>query len=370
MIRLAFMYKPAKVTPVGSSVILMDPAFANARQPLGQKFESVATGEQFVMVANHFKSKGSGADDGTGQGLSNPSREEQARALTAWTEQMWPDEAVFLVGDFNAYTEETPAQIIEDAGFTDLVRAFSPQSTSYQFGGRLGSLDHAYANAEGLALVTGADDLNINGDESVAMQYSRRNYNVVDFYAPTPYASSDHDPVLIGIKDAAAALPAPVVTSYQSCTSFGFKVADAQSGDKLRIEGTWNGQKQLTTVAVTEAGWWSGSKPTWSDATAVVVRDGVVLEQTRVAISQKTECKPVVTSYQNTTSFGFKVSPFQKGDKLLVTGTWNGQKQSTTVSVTEAGWYSGSKPGWKNASAVVVRDGVVLESTRVSISNS
>ena len=182
------------------------------------------------------------------------------------------------------------------------------------------------------------------------MQYSRRNYNVVDFYAPTPYASSDHDPVLIGIKDAAAALPAPVVTSYQSCTSFGFKVADAQSGDKLRIEGTWNGQKQLTTVAVTEAGWWNETTMDTRGTRALIVGTGLAAVMVPL---QKTECKPVVTSYQNTTSFGFKVSPFQKGDKLLVTGTWNGQKQSTTVSVTKAGWYSGSKRGWKNASAVV-----------------
>ncbi|GAA1397242.1 SpnA family nuclease [Luteococcus peritonei] len=369
VIRLAFIYKPAEVKPVDASVILMDPAFANARQPLAQKFESVATGQQFVMVANHFKSKGSGADDGTGQGLSNPSREEQARAVTAWTEQMWPDEAVFMVGDFNAYTEETPARIIEAAGFTDLVRQFNPESTSYQFAGRLGSLDHAYANAEGLALVTGADDLDINGDESVAMQYSRRNYNVTDFYAPTPYASSDHDPVLFGIKDQKAALPTPVITPKQQCTSFGFTVADAQAGDQLRIDGTWNGQKQTTTVAVNEQGWWSGSKPTWTEATAVVVRNGQVLEETRVSISQKPECKPVISSYQDKRSFGFKVSPIQPGDQLRITGTWNGQKQFTTVTLTEAGWYSGAKPSWRDASAVVVRDGVVLESTRVSITN-
>ena len=50
-----------------------------------------------------------------------------------------------------------------------------------------------------MKLVTGAAVWDINADESVALQYSRRNYNVVDFYAPDPYASSDHDPELVGI---------------------------------------------------------------------------------------------------------------------------------------------------------------------------
>jgi len=31
------------------------------------------------------------------------------------------------------------------------------------------------------------------------MQYSRRNYNVTDFFAATPYSSSDHDPLVIGL---------------------------------------------------------------------------------------------------------------------------------------------------------------------------
>ena len=39
----------------------------------------------------------------------------------------------------------------------------------------------------------------INGDESIAFQYSRRLYNVVDFYSDDQFASSDHDPVVVGL---------------------------------------------------------------------------------------------------------------------------------------------------------------------------
>ncbi len=285
VIRVAQIYKTAKVKPVDASVILMDPAFANARQPLAQKYESLATGNQFVVVANHFKSKGSGADDGTGQGLSNPSREEQARALTSWIEQMWPDEAVFALGDFNAYTEETPVQIIEDAGYTDLVRTFNPDSTSYQFSGRLGSLDHAFANAEALALVTGADDLNINGDESVAMQYSRRNHNIVDFHSPTPYASSDHDPVLVGITDQAPAPLIPVISAKGGCKQFSFTAEPTVAGDKLLLEGHWRGNKKRSVTVDAATGFSSGTMPNWKDVTAVIVRDGVKLTETQVSIT-------------------------------------------------------------------------------------
>ncbi|WP_420175640.1 ExeM/NucH family extracellular endonuclease [Luteococcus sp. OSA5] len=296
VIRTGFIYKPAKVSPVNDSVILDSPDFANARQPLGQKFESVATGQQFVAVANHFKSKGSGEDDGTGQGLSNPSREEQARDLAAWTEQMWPGEPVFLMGDFNAYSEETPIQILEQAGFTNLVREFSPESTSYQFGGRLGSLDHALANEAARALVSGADDLNINGDESVAMQYSRRNYNVVDFFQPTAYASSDHDPVLVGIKDARKQVT-PVISAEGDKKSFQISVEPTEPGDQLQLVGDWGGRQQSVTVPA-EQGYSSGKLNKWSSVEAVVLRDGAALEETRITLTapQKGNGKAVVST--------------------------------------------------------------------------
>lgn len=199
VIRTAFIYDPTRVQLLGASEILMDGAFADARYPLAQKFKLRKAGSPFVVVTNHFKSKGSGADDGTGQGLSNPSREAQARALTSWVEQVYADEAVLLAGDFNAYSRETPVQIIEAAGYTNLAKAYEPGSATYQFSGRLGSLDHVFANEKALLMVTGAGVWDINADESIAMQYSRRNYNVIDFHTGDPFASSDHDPIVVGL---------------------------------------------------------------------------------------------------------------------------------------------------------------------------
>lgn len=199
-IRTAFIYNPETVSPVGTSHALIHEAFSNARPPLAQEFQVEGAASTFVMVVNHYKSKGSGEDDGTGQGLSNPSREAQSRALVAWVSEKFYNKAVFLVGDFNSYARETPLQILESAGYVNTVKRFEPDSATYQYGGRIGSLDHIFANARAMALVSGAAVWDINGDESTALEYSQRNFNVTDFYEATPYRASDHDPVLAAMR--------------------------------------------------------------------------------------------------------------------------------------------------------------------------
>jgi predicted extracellular nuclease len=206
VIRTAFIYKPALVETVGSSVILDDPAFVNARDPLAQAFQLVEGGEssRFLTIVNHFKSKGSGtgadADQGDGQGASNASRVAQATALVAFADSLKTEtgiDRVLLSGDFNAYEKEDPIDVILAAGYTDLGEATGKKS--YAFDGAVGSLDHVFASKAAAADVTGTDIWNINSVESIALEYSRYNYNAVDLYAADPYRSSDHDPVVVGL---------------------------------------------------------------------------------------------------------------------------------------------------------------------------
>ncbi len=208
VIRTAFIYRSAAVRPVGASVILDDPAFANARQPLAQAFQPAGAvpADRFVAIVNHFKSKGSGsgvdADQGDGQGASNHSRVLQAQALLRFVKTMRARAAtpkVFLTGDFNSYAREDPVRLIEAGGFTDLARTMTDKET-YQFGGTVGSLDHVFATRQALRVVTGADVWNINAYESVAREYSRYNYNVTDLYDASPYRASDHDPIVVGVR--------------------------------------------------------------------------------------------------------------------------------------------------------------------------
>ena len=212
VIRTAFIFKTAAVEPVGSSTILTgSPAFTNAREPLAQAFEPVKgkKGSTFLVIANHFKSKSSGAATGDnvdqGQGAYNGDRVRQAQALLAFADQQKAaarTDKVFLVGDFNSYAKEDPITTIVGAGYIDQVAKTGKQT--YAFDGMIGSLDHVFASPAANAVVTGADVWNINSVESVALEYSRYNYNVLNFYEAGPYRSSDHDPIVLGLSLASA----------------------------------------------------------------------------------------------------------------------------------------------------------------------
>lgn len=207
VIRVGFIYNPETVSPVGESEIIDDQVYTGtARQPLVQKFATVAGDNEFVAVVNHFKSKGSVTrgdnDKGDGQGNNANVRTEQARALISGLEALHDSTIpTFILGDLNAYSREDAVRVIENAGYTNLARTYDA-GHSYQFSGRLGSLDHALANDAALELVDGATVWNINADESIAFEYSRRNYNVVDYYQDDAenivFRASDHDPIKVG----------------------------------------------------------------------------------------------------------------------------------------------------------------------------
>ena len=109
------------------------------------------------------------------------------RFADAMKEQLGTDK-VFLSGDFNAYTREDPLQKLYDAGYTDIGSDSSPEEHTYLFDGTVGSLDHVLGNAAAMRTVTGAHVWNISSVESVALEYSRHNYNATDFYEPGPTA--------------------------------------------------------------------------------------------------------------------------------------------------------------------------------------
>ncbi|VXB83126.1 ExeM/NucH family extracellular endonuclease [Frigoribacterium sp. 9N] len=222
VIRLAFIYKKAVAEPVGGSTILTgSAAFSNARQPLAQAFRPVGgdAGSTFVAIANHFKSKGSGsgpdADQGDGQGGSNGSRVNQANALVAFAaerEAAAGTDKVFLLGDFNAYSQEDPIEVLRQAGYVDL-GSTGTDEYSYVFSGLSGSLDHVLASPAAAEAVTGVDIWNINSGEGIGLEYSRFNYNAEQLYQPDQFRSSDHDPVVVGVSLLAAPVdPAPPVT--------------------------------------------------------------------------------------------------------------------------------------------------------------
>ncbi|MBC2934340.1 ExeM/NucH family extracellular endonuclease [Nocardioides sp. zg-1228] len=214
VIRNGFIYQPANVALVGASDVLADlstgtEAFADAREPVAQAFKKVGTADAdaFAVIVNHFKSKGSGTADPNGQGNANDRRILQANALVTFANEFKTARGisrVFLAGDFNAYSEEDPIQVLEAAGYTNL-DSDTEGEESYNFDGMVGSLDHVLANEAALATVEGVDVWDINAYESVYYEYARFNTNVTNLYVANPYRSSDHNPEIVGIDTAPAA---------------------------------------------------------------------------------------------------------------------------------------------------------------------
>ena len=105
----------------------------------------------FIVIANHFKSKGSvpegapagNVDSGDGQGNANAIRVAQAGALASFAAR-FADKPTLLVGDFNSYSQEDPIKALEAAGWD---RVSGAGEASYVYAGRSGSLDHVFANA-------------------------------------------------------------------------------------------------------------------------------------------------------------------------------------------------------------------------------
>jgi hypothetical protein len=70
------------------------------------------------------------------------------------------------------------------------------------FDGQAGYLDHALASSSLAGKATGATDWHINADEPIVLDYNvefKTPAQVDYFYAPGPYRSSDHDPVVVGL---------------------------------------------------------------------------------------------------------------------------------------------------------------------------
>ena len=256
-IKNSIVYKPGTVTPVGAALNDTDPIWTGqARNPLAQTFSVNGNGEKFVFIVNHFTSKGCSASDtgldadqGDGQGCDNLQRTLQAEALLEFVEERQVttgETRVLVMGDLNADGEEDPIVRLENdpndtlvdgtGGLIDLAQAFVPAADrhSYQFGNRSGHIDHALSSKELSNFVTGATIWQINADEPVILDYN------LEFKSPaqqalnvdTPYRSSDHDPVVVGLN-----LVAPAAPTVTTPTSASVTATTATLGGNVTSDG-------------------------------------------------------------------------------------------------------------------------------------
>jgi uncharacterized repeat protein (TIGR01451 family) len=275
-IRVLLIYRTGVLSPVGAPLSDLDPV--HNRPPTAQTFDVVdalnpAFGKRFTALANHSKSKGCGGasgadlDQNDGQGCFAATRLAQANRLITWVNgTVIPaagDPDVLMLGDFNAYPQETSAAAITGAGFSDLETAFLGSAAySYLFGGQIGHIDYAWSSASLTPQVTGVAPWHINADENPLFDY---NDEIKDgaaeqtfeekpdgsalvpprvlFQPASPYRASDHDPVLVGL----------------------FQVADLSITKVEGADPVTAGTNLTYTITVTNSGPDAASTVSWSD---------------------------------------------------------------------------------------------------------
>jgi len=226
-IKVGVLYRPAAVTPVGTTAALATGAFGlfetssgttqRNRPALAQSFEQHGGASRFTVVANHLKSKGSDCaanvapvgpdpDTGDGQGNCNLTRTAAAAELRAWlaSDPNGIDSPlVLLMGDLNSYALEDPVRTLTTAGYVNLVAdRLGPLAYSYVFDGQWGYLDHALASAALAPQVVGVTEWHVNADEPVVLDYNTNFKSAAQqasLYAADAFRSSDHDIVLVDL---------------------------------------------------------------------------------------------------------------------------------------------------------------------------
>jgi len=217
-IRVGVIYRADRVAPVGGVSMIRDEAFFRARTPVVQSFKSEKLDAPFTVIVNHFKSKGGASradvankNKGDGQGAYNATRRGQALAICKYIDELAQREQqprVLVVGDLNAYEQEDPIDAMRAKGLINLHERFGEPPTaddesahySFNYRGQSGSLDHAMATDSMASSVTGIATWHINADEPRFLDYNQE-WNPKTLYEANPFRSSDHDPVLIGIRN-------------------------------------------------------------------------------------------------------------------------------------------------------------------------
>jgi uncharacterized protein len=223
-IRNGLIYRPQSVSLLASGARL--DSSNSARDAQGVLFDSgkqrpllvqgfAAGSFRFAVAVAHLKSKGSpcgepneGAD---GQGNCNRTRTRAAQGLLQFLKNdpagVGSDHMI-LLGDLNAYHLEDPVRTLTNNGLVDLKHstvATEAMPWTYRYDGMLGSLDHALASPGLARYVVSAGAWHLNAAESDLLGYETeqtgQDYPSVDHYAEADaWRSSDHDPVVVGLK--------------------------------------------------------------------------------------------------------------------------------------------------------------------------
>jgi predicted extracellular nuclease len=168
-------------------------AWADSRKPLVTEF--TVDGQQLIVIANHFNSKGGDQPlFGPNQSPVNSSevqRLAQAQALASFVSGLLainPHANIVVTGDFNDFQFAATLAPLKAAGLTNMTHTLTADERyTYAYQGNLQALDHMFVSANLLAAGNAL-------------------YDIVHANAEFIDQVSDHDPVLLTL----GAIPAPV----------------------------------------------------------------------------------------------------------------------------------------------------------------
>ncbi|MFQ3580187.1 MAG: ExeM/NucH family extracellular endonuclease, partial [Bacteroidales bacterium] len=197
-VKNSIIYNKTTVTPLNNS--FSDVNYSGySRMPIAQTFKLKNSSESFTVVVNHFKSKllqgatGDDADQNDGQGPYNFTRKEQAHKLCSFLQTI-PNKTgnnnIVILGDFNAYFQEDPIDIIRSYGYSTVLE----NHYTYNHAGLFGALDHIFATNDLKPSISGSAVWHINADEPAYLDFKTTLY-----FSPDQFRCSDHDPVLLGL---------------------------------------------------------------------------------------------------------------------------------------------------------------------------
>lgn len=219
-IRVGFIYNPDRVSltdhPKGDATTdvgvteegnltlnpgRIDPtneAFADSRKPLAAEFEF--NGENVIVVANHFNSKG--GDDAPFGSIQPPQlgseeqRLQQAEVVNGFVRDVLEqdqDANVVVLGDLNDFEDSAPLEVLEGDILANMIEELPENERyTYNYQGNSQTLDHILV-ADHLKDQTKVDIVHLNAD-----------------FTEEQGRVSDHDPVLVQM-DLREAAEAPML---------------------------------------------------------------------------------------------------------------------------------------------------------------
>lgn len=193
MISCGYIYRKDKVKPYGEIVHgYADTASHYHYRLIALGWQEFSSGERFILNINHLRSKrGTGAE-------SNDKRMANVDSLMVMLnkiqeQQLFQDEDILLVGDYNSYTYEQPLQTIIQAGYEDVLMHYAPEGYSYVYYNEAGYLDRVFASPTMTNQITLIQPYHLNADYFYSRGFKRGLDETIFRYA-------DHDPILIHLK--------------------------------------------------------------------------------------------------------------------------------------------------------------------------